>query len=253
MLETTANVGAVAVGPTLPHTVFAASDHSGLLRSNDDGRKWRAATTGLTARRVLALAADAKRETLYAGAAAGLFTSADHGASWQPTALKGQTSALAVGADVAYAGTNDGVVWRSRGGGTWLRQGHVCCGNVLTLAIDPSSPDVVYAGNGHGAFRSVDGGATWERTGLSRLNVEALVVDSAQAHTLYAGTWDGAAVYRSTDAGSTWMPFGDGLPAGVTGGLSLASGVGSLALSPDGRRLFAGTLGSGVVARALPR
>ena len=133
------------------------------------------------------------------------------------------------------------------------RQGHVCCGSVLTLAIDPSSPDVVYAGNGYGAFRSVDGGATWERTGLSRLNVEALVVDPAQAHTLYAGTWGGAGVYRSTDAGSTWMPFDDGLPAGVTGGLSLASGVGSLALSPDGRRLLAGTLGSGVVARALPR
>ena len=253
VLETSATVGSVAVDPTLPHTVFAATDHSGLLRSDDDGLTWRPATTGLTARRVLALAADAKRETLYAGAAPGLFTSADHGASWRPTALQVQTSALAVSENVAYAGTNDGGVWRSRAGGTWLRQGHVCCGRIRTLAVDPSSPGVVYAGNGYGAFRSADGGVTWERAGLSRLDVEALVVDPADSRTLYAGTWGGAGMYRTTDAGSTWMPFDDGLPTGVTGGLSLASGVSALVLSPDGRKLFAGTLGSGVVARALPR
>jgi len=253
VLETTATVGSVAVDPTLPHTVFAASDHSGLLRSDDDGRTWRPATTGLTARRVLVLAADAKRELLYAGAAAGLFSSEDHGASWRPTVLQVQTSALAVGGDHAYAGTNDGGVWRSRAGGTWLRQGHVCCGRVRTLAVDRSSPDVVYAGNGYGAFRSADGGATWARAGLSRLNVEALVVDPADSRTLYAGTLGGAGMYRSTDAGSTWTPFDDGLPAGVKGGLGPSGGVGALVLSSDGRKLFAGTLGSGVVARALPR
>ena len=102
----------------------------------------------------------------------------------------------------------------------------------------------MYAGNFQGVSKTTDGGRTWRRTALKWVHVQALALDPIDPQTIYAGMWSGRGVYRSTDGGTTWKPFARGLPAG---------GVSALAFSADGRRLYAGTLGHGVVALAVPR
>ena len=39
-----------------------------------------------------------------------------------------------------------------------------------------------------------------------RLNIRALAMSPRDSHLLYAGT-NGSGLYRSTDAGATWMPL----------------------------------------------
>lgn len=118
------------------------------------------------------------------------------------------------------------------------------------LAIDPADPETLYLDLSKGVFRSGDGGATWEQRseGLPSFEtnsgretiypVDKLVVDPDRPQTLYAaarpsgGTPGG--VYRSTDAGLSWAPAGDGLPLPLT--------IHDLALDPaDSRTLYAAT------------
>ncbi|HLZ35623.1 MAG TPA: hypothetical protein VKP13_16575, partial [Nitrospira sp.] len=52
-----------------------------------------------------------------------------------------------------------------------------------------------------------DSGKNWQamNQGLATLNVRALAMAPKNAETLYAGT-NGSGLYRSTDAGATWVP-----------------------------------------------
>jgi hypothetical protein len=70
--------------------------------------------------------------------------------------------------------------------------------------------------------------------------VLALLADLVRPGNLYVGTWGG--LLRSVDGGSSWYPFSEGIsPYAVFG----------LAVSPDGRWLYAGTEGGGVFRRDL--
>ncbi len=74
-------------------------------------------------------------------------------------------------------------------------------------------------------FRSTDGGSTWADRGgdLPDIPVNAIVVDPADANTLYAGTDHG--VYRTVDAGATWTDFSNGLPNVIVGDLLMHVGA----------------------------
>ena len=138
-----------------------------------------------------------------------------------------------------------GSVYRSsNGGATWSRTAADLGASVLSLAIDPFSEDVVYAGTDAGTIlRSHDAGVTWERWDTQYPGgflVLALVADPVRPGRLYAGGWNG--VFQSVDGGRNWGSFAEGLsPLGALG----------LAVSPDGRWLYAGTGGGGLYERDL--
>lgn len=168
---------------------------------------------------------------LWAGTSgAGIFKSADGGASWVP-ARQGLTSlytrALAVSPSrpqVLYAAagvslTLEGVFRSVDGGLTWERrlacdvQPLPCCGcvplaHLAALVVHPREPRVVYAATGRGLFKSVDGGAQWRRTGRGFRTYE-LVFDPRDPEVLYAGGDDG--VVKSTDGGTTWATWNAGM------------------------------------------
>ena len=142
----------LAIDPLDPDVLYAGA--LGVAKSVDGGTTWRSA--GLTRSPVLALAVEPEETRIvYAGTDAGLFKSADGGASWQP-----------------LRGALDGV-------------------RVEALAIDPKYQGTVYAGTDRGVFWSADGGDSWRRfTHLPLRPFPAVAVDRA-AGVLYAGAYGG--------------------------------------------------------------
>lgn len=98
-------------------------------------------------------------------------------------------------------------------------------GNVTSVVVDSVDPQRVHtAVYGEGKFYTIDGGASWT-AGLevslrdvaydtTKMNVTALQVLSTNHATLFAGTFGGAGVVTSVDAGVNWGPCTN---AGLTG------------------------------------
>jgi hypothetical protein len=92
-------------------------------------------------------------------------------------------------------------------------------------------------------FRSMNGGLTWEDIGggLPDVPTNAIAVDPVDHRILYVGNDLG--VWASTDYGSTWNVFCEGLPEAVM--------VIDLSISDSNRLLRAATHGNGVYERTL--
>ena len=125
------HVHALAVDPTTPAIVYAATFGGGLFRSSNGGAIWSASNQGgLTDLFLLAVTVDPKSPTtVYVGTLnSGIFKSTNGGASWSPS-----------NAGLPSAAT------------------------ITALAIDPLTPLTLYAGlNGDGVFNTVNGGAGWK-------------------------------------------------------------------------------------------
>ena len=262
----TAAIGALAIDPRTPSTLYAGAQlGGGVFKSTDTGSTWSAMNTGLPANSsVSALAIDPRTPTtLYAGAGAGLFTSADGGSTWSEvntglpdSDLYGGVYALAIDPrtpTTLYAGTGTSVIKSTDGGAIWSAINFGTA--VLQLAIDPHTPTTLYAilplGCFHGllcsaagVFKSTDAGGTWAASdplapvilirNFGLAGASALAIDPLTPGTLYAGT--GRGVFRSTDAAGTWTAENTGF---TTIGLI---GVFALAIDPrTPRTLYAGT------------
>jgi photosystem II stability/assembly factor-like uncharacterized protein len=87
------------------------------------------------------------------------------------------------------------------------------------IAVDPNNDDIVYItyygfGSGH-IYKTTNGGASWtDITGtLPDVPTVAVIVDPNNSDHVYVGNDLG--VYASTDGGTTWAVFSDGLPNAV--------------------------------------
>lgn len=181
---------------------------------------------------------------------ASMTASTDGGATWSTVALPAPITAL------AGDPRNPDRLWLGGAAGLWTSND---AGTTLTrLQRQPVSALTALPGNrlvvgGFGLSVSSDGGVTLRAAHLPGLDVSvsAIVGSSEQPRTVYAATTafhdggllkGGHGVYRSTDGGLTWHAFSTGLTD---------RDVLSLAVSPDGRALYAGTLHGGVDAISL--
>ena len=237
--ESSQSIGAIAVAPSDPNIVYAASGEglhrpdlsvgNGIYKSTDAGKSWKHlgsdAITGeksglRDAQQIPALVVDPRNpDRLFAAVLGhpygpseerGIFRSTDGGESWQKVIYKD-----------ANTGGSD-------------------------VEIDPSNPDVMYAsmwevregpwedgnefnGTNGGLFKSTDGGDTWHQlsTGLPKdLSQIYVAIAPSNSRRLYAtvGSASGElGVYRSDDAGENWAKITeDPRPSGRIGGGDLS-------------------------------
>ncbi|HEX9984504.1 MAG TPA: hypothetical protein VGF69_14685 [Thermoanaerobaculia bacterium] len=123
-----------------------------------------------------------------------------------------------------YLATAGGLFRSDDGGASWSDRGMP---GISVVAADPVDADVVYvAARGGALHKTTDGGRTWKAltAGLpAGFRTTQIVIDPADHNTLYAGAhcglifkigveWhESAGLFKSTDAGETWMPASSGL------------------------------------------
>ncbi len=212
-----------AVPALEPTTIYAATGSGGLWKSANNGISW---------------------EPIFDA---------------QPVISIGDIAVAATDAKIVWVGTGehtssrstywgDGVYKSADAGKTWANVGLKDSHHIGRIVIDPRDPNVVYvAALGHlhspnderGVYKTTDGGKTWTKS----LEVKAdgrmvgaadLVMDPKNPKVLYAAAYDkerlpwtfnlggpGSGIYKTTDAGKTWVKLGGGLPGGMLGRIGL--------------------------------
>jgi photosystem II stability/assembly factor-like uncharacterized protein len=234
--------------PSSPATVYACSSGGAVWRSADAGETWTYAGSPLTGAATLAAVDPTASETLYAAAASGVYKSTDGAATWALLTTIVQSVVIAASAPQTLYGTQPeagGVplqIGRSTdGGATWTVTGTLPPAYATaSLAVSPSDPATLYALGAPGFLRSSDGGATWG-SGFSPFTSQDVPIGvfGGPQSALYVAAARpageaGAAVYRSTDNGTTWSAADAGL----------ARPLSSLVVGPSGN-LYAGVTGPG--------
>lgn len=136
----------------------------------------------------------------------------------------------------------------TNGGGAWQDvTGMLPDRYPLDLATDPNNSRNVYAAfggfDGGHLFKSTDAGGSWSDISGTLPNVPttAVVVDPLNSNYVYAG--NDISVYVSTNGGTSWAAFSNGLPEAII--------VADLVISPSNRSLRVATHGSGAYERPL--
>ena len=218
---------------------------NGVLRSSDNGLKWRIAT-GWEVTEVLKVKVDpSKPSVVYAATAYGVFKTEDSGETWKERNagfLKPFVSDVILDRSTRnklLAASEDGVYMSMNGGRHW-QLADLKGKGVRTLQQHPSKQNIFFAGTeDDGFFLSTNGGRTWQQSnaGITQLTVYTIVCDRSNTDVLYVGT-HGGGVYRSDDSGKSWKQMIQGLDNLVVHALLL--------LPSNPSVVFAGTLNGGL-------
>jgi photosystem II stability/assembly factor-like uncharacterized protein len=234
--QPTQSIGALAVAPSDPNVVYAASGEGlhrpdlsvgdGIYKSTDAGKTW----THLGLRggeQIPALAVDPRNPNRVFAAVLGrpygaseergIYRSTDGGQNWEKVLYKDQTVG---GSDVEMDPANPEIIYAS----------------MWQSILGPWEDKNEFAGAGGGLFKSTDGGTTWKplKNGLPENLVQInLGISPSLPSRLYAtlsttekgdyASDKGLGLFRSDDAGETWYrATTDPRPAMKIGGGDLA-------------------------------
>lgn len=201
-------VNYVAVEPTNPNVMYAATDR-GLLLSWDAGQTWRALPVGTGRAQVQAVLVHPEDAAqLYAAFDDRLQKSTDGGQTWSALGEGVVDSPYWIGMppgqpDVIYVMTRAGLFRSKDAGGSWSSAGIPVSGQVQGLAFHPDDPNVVFVltNNGRSLFHTNDGGQSWTQVSDELNNATALAMTPGGKLFLQ----DRNSVQRSEDNGQSWQ------------------------------------------------
>ncbi|MEA2600195.1 MAG: hypothetical protein QOF89_1187 [Acidobacteriota bacterium] len=165
-------IGALALAPSDPKTLWVSLPGSGVFRSTDGGLSWRI-TAAQPAGPIFGLTVSpTSPRTAWAGTLGkGIYRTTDGGASWSPAGPgpTAQVQAVAAGGRTLYAAVDPqgsdpgGVLASDDGGATWQSRNRGFAGvEARDLAVSPRDPGDLWAALSLGLVHSDDGGLSWE-------------------------------------------------------------------------------------------
>ena len=244
-------IQSIAMDPTDCNTIHVGSDLGGYYQSGDGGQTFHILNAGLSDYFVERIVVDStNNDIIYLGTQSGVFKTVDRGLHWMQRRngfppLEAFYHSAPIGAlvmdpsdhQVLYAGIGQprwmtggaGHIYRtSTGAESWeLLDGIAAYASdavIHQLAIRPDDPQTLFAATDRGIFKSANGGLTWERkeTGLPHRYCRNIAVHAVEPSRMYAVMWSTpgrepwlGGVYRSDDAGESWIARNDGLPQHV--------------------------------------
>ena len=144
------------------------------------------------------------------------------------------------------SGWGDGVYKSLDGGKTWANMGLPQSGHIARIIAHPTNRDIAYVAvpgklwapnPERGLYKTTDGGRTWQLVlkGDEDTGVVEMAMDPSDPNTLYAATYQrrrqafgyvgggpGSALWKTTDAGTTWKKITAGLPTGTLGRIGIS-------------------------------
>jgi uncharacterized protein (TIGR03437 family) len=113
-------------------------------------------------------------------------------------------------------------VWTAGAGPSWIKTGGPPGGVGYDVKMRPDNPDIMYVTDtSSGVNISTDGGQTWSasNTGITSrvgqsgdaIPIFCLTMDPNHPDVMWAGTQGMASLYKSTDAGKTWVEKDKGI------------------------------------------
>ena len=271
---------AIAVDPRNPNVVYASSQSGGMYKTVNGGSTWFRLPCGC-GEGVIAFD-PRHSSTVYAGGGEGVWKTTNGGASWRQLSwlkasddhqVKGFAHVKGLAVDpldtntIYVGGWSDDVagdpilpnpgLWKSADGGeSWRPISGTGIQTPQTITFD-SHGTVYIASVDEGITKSTDGGQSWTPAGLCGYDVRRLATDPKNAQVVYAAVASGSGaigancqtlqqaggwVYKTTDGGRHWSPFGGGALGGAT----------AVQIDPGASRLYASTNGPGVWTYPLP-
>lgn len=236
--------------------VYAESQFGNHIKSTNFGQSWSAINTGITGTGFWVTPVDQDQNLgrhLYTGTNAGIFRTTSGGSSWENVgAHTARWIAISpLDGNVVWTVSNTLGVWvTTDDGGTWTQSPtYASTGTETKIAADPANAGGAFVTYGYYATgqprvrRTTDFGATWADVSGDFPDVPAntMVVDPDRPADWYVGADVG--VWRSTDGGGTWTPYGTGLANAL---------ITDLEIRRSARKLTAGTFGRGAWEVDLP-
>jgi uncharacterized protein (TIGR03437 family) len=183
--------------------------------------------------------------------------------------VAGETNVGVVGGTedgrILYASTADGIFLSGDSGETWrgtaslpvpseLRATPSILANAIT--VDSFDPATVLVATSAGLFGSTTGGEDWypRHTGLpvsasGQVSVSSVFYDPANPLIAYAITNNPSYLFKTQDAGGTWLPLNPSYPGEPPAPTNPFMPI-AAALTPDGKNLFA-VNGNGTLLKSL--
>ena len=208
--------------PSPSKTFFVAAAAGGIWKSTNNGTTWRPVFDD---QRVISMGmlAIAPSDTLQV---------------WAGTGEPNSRNSISPGGGV-YKSTDGGL--------TWNLMGLVKTETVGRIVVHPTNPDVVYVAAScaiwrsnpeRGLYKTTDGGQTWQLVKFisDRAGFVDVALDPSNPDVVWAASWErvrgpyflrsggpGSALWKSTDAGTTWTEVkGGGFPETMKGRISIA-------------------------------
>ncbi|MBT0606950.1 WD40/YVTN/BNR-like repeat-containing protein [Aequorivita echinoideorum] len=210
-----------AVNPANPTEFYVGYASGGLWYTNNNGTSFAPVMDNSPTQNVGCVAVDWKNGTIWVGT--------------------GEVNA----SRSSYAGI--GLLKSTDRGKTWENMGLTDSHHLASILINPSNPNEVVVGAvGHlystneerGVFKTIDGGKSWQKTLFinDKTGVIEISANPENFNTMYAAAWEkdrkawnfegsgeGSGLYKSTDAGSTWVKIST-----ETSGLPIGKGMGRM-------------------------
>lgn len=191
--------------------IFIATQHQGILSSQDKGKNWIARNNGLAGSTTTALTQHAQQaETLYSIVPEqGIYRTEDAGENW----LLMDAGPIDMGSTIIHSDMPDsmqtGWVFTATNNGVsrsmdcfclWSQAGELQ-GEITALSYAPQQPKHIYAASGNSLYLTKDGGQNWAV--ISELKSTISTLHITASGVIYAGTQDGH-IIKSVDNAQSW-------------------------------------------------
>lgn len=191
-------INCMAFHPTDANTFWVGSPSGGLWKTTDGGNSWVNNNDDLPVLGVSDIAINPNNpDVMYIATGDGEYT-------YSLSALGNYESGASKSVGVLKS-TDGGMSWNT----TSLSWSQSNTNYIRRLVINPSNPQILYLASSNGIWKSTDAGQNWS---LSRTGYFIdLELKPGSPNTIYASSfnWNGARIFRSTDAGGSWNQVGN--------------------------------------------